>query len=178
MMQIKSFKIPTKSLGYFLICSLSILAFIALGIYPSQRSLGSMDLEISKIRSSIEEQNMLFPVYAQLQQRIQFKGSDILSSPVGTKLSIDKIEKLPSIFKKIAQKYNLTALSVAPDVMSFGSDSEFLLVNVVIQGKFFDFRKFLIELVNLAYLEQIEQIRIERADRAKKFNLKIWLAMN
>lgn len=178
MMQIKSFKIPTKSLGYILICSLSILAFIALGIYPSQRSLGSMDLEISKIRSGIEEQNMLFPAYAQLQQRIQFKGSDILSSSVGTKLSIDKIEKLPSIFKKIAQKYNLTALSVAPDVMSFGSDSEFLLLDVVIQGNFFDFRKFLIELVNLDYLEKIEQIRIERADRAKKFNLKIWLAMN
>ncbi len=161
-----------------MICSLGILAFIALGIYPSQRSLGNKDMEISNLRSSIEEQNMLFPAYAQLQQRIQFKGSDILSSSVGTKLSIDKIEKLPSIFKKIAQKYNLTALSVAPDVMSFGSDSEFLLVDVVIQGNFFDFRKFLIELVNLDYLEKIEQIRIERADRAKKFNLKIWLAMN
>lgn len=178
MMQIKSFKIPTGSLGYCLICSLSILAFIALGIYPAQRSLGSMDMEISKLRSSIEEQNMLFPVYAQLQQRIQLKGSDILSSPVGTKLSIDKIEKLPSIFKTIAQKYNLTALAVSPDVMSFGSDSEFLLVNVVIQGKFFDFRNFLIELVNLAYLEKIEQILIERAAKTKKFNLKIWLAMN
>jgi len=161
-----------------LICSLIILVFIALWIYPSQRSLGSMDLEISKIRSSIEEQNLLFPVYAQLQKRIQLKGSDILSSPVGTKFSIDKIEKLPSIFKEIAQKYNLTALSVAPDIMSFGSDSEFLLVNIVIQGKFFDFRKFFIELVNLAYLEKIEQIRIERAAKAKKFNLKIWLAMN
>lgn len=177
-MQIKLFKIPTRSLGYILICSLSILAFIALWIYPSQRSLGSLDLEISKIRSGIEEQNVLFPVYAQLQKKIQIKGSDILSSPVGTKLSIDKIEKLPSIFGKTAQKYNLTALSVAPDVMSFGSDSDFLLVDVVIQGNFFDFRKFLIELVNLACLEKIEQIRIERADKAKKFNLKIWLAMN
>ena len=177
-MQIKLFKIPTRSLGYLSICSLSILAFLALLIYPSQRSLGNMDMEISKIRSGIEEQNMLFPVYVQLQQRLQLKGSDILSSPVGTKLSIDKIEKLPSIFKKIAQEYNLTALSVAPDVMSFGSDSDFLLVDVVIQGNFLDFRKFLIELVNLDYLEKIERIRIERADRAKKFNLKIWLAMN
>lgn len=178
MMQMKSFKIPTGSLGYFLIGSLSILAFITLWIYPSQRSLSSMDMEISKIRAGIEEQNVLFPVYAQLQKRIQLKRSDILSSSVGTKFSIDKIEKLPSIFKEIAQKYNLTALSVAPDIMSFGSDSEFLLVDVVIQGKFFDFRKFLTELVNLAYLEKIERIRIERADRTKKFNLKIWLAMN
>ena len=178
MMQIKTFEIPTRSFVYLLICSLGILAFVAIALYPSQRSLNSMDREISEIQRSIEEQNILFPVYAQLQNRIQLKGSDILSSPDGIKLSMDNIEELPSIFEKIAKKYNLTALSVAPDLMSFGSVSGFLLVDVVIQGKFLDFRNFLIELVNLAYLEEIEEIRIERAAKAKKFNLKIWLAMS
>ena len=178
MMQIKLFKMPTRSLVYLLICSLGIFAFITIGLYPFQRSLGRMDREIAKIQRNIKEQNILFPVYAQLMEKIQFKRPSILSYPVRTKFSMDKIEELPSIFEKIAGKCNLTASSVIPDIKFLGNDSGFLIVDVVVKGRFLDFRKFLLELGKVACIEEIEEIRIERAANAKKCSLKIWLAVN
>ncbi len=178
MMQIKLFKMPTRSLAYLLICSLGILSFIAIGHYPLQRSLERMDREIAKIRCNIEEQNILFPVYSQLMEKIQFKRPNILLYPVKTKFSMDKIEELPSIFEKIAGKCNLTVLSVIPDIKSLGNDSGFLLIDVVVKGNFFDFRKFLLELGKVACIEEIEEIRIERAANAKECSLKIWLAVS
>ena len=169
---------PGQSIGYLLMCALGVLAFIAIGPYQSQRSLGALDMEITKIRGNIEEQKALSPVYKDLLGKLQIKGSDILLSLIKSKLPQDKTEEIPVIFGEIAKKCGLEAVSMIPDVKSLADGSGLLLVNAVIRGNFFDFRKFLIELGKVPYLEHIEEIHIEQAMEGRELRLKIWLALS
>ena len=178
MEQRQSIKLPGQSIGYLLMCGLGVLAFIAIGLYPSQRSLGALDMEITKVRDNIEEQKVLSPLYKELLEKTQVKGSDVLPSPIKSRLPQDKTEEIPVIFGQIARKCNLEAISITPDVMSLADGSGLLLVNAVMKGNFLDFRKFLIELGGIPYLEHIEEIHIQEAVKGKELRLKIWLVLS
>ncbi len=178
MEQKQSIKLPGQSLAYLLMCGLGVLAFIAIGPYSSRKSLGALEMKITKIRSHIEEQKALSPVYNDLLEKMRVKGSDILPSPIKSRLPQDKTEEIPIIFREIAKKCNLDAVSIIPDVKSLDRDSGFLLVNAFVKGNFFDFRKFLIELGKVSYLEHIEEIHIQETIGGKELRLKIWLALN
>jgi len=178
MEQKQSIKLPGQSLAYLLMCGVGVLAFIAIGPYSSRKSLATLDMKITKIRGHIEEQKVLYPLYKELLEKIQVKGSDILPSPIKSKLPRDKTEEISVIFGEIAERCHLEAVSIIPDVMSLADGSGLLLVNAVMKGDFFDFRKFLIELGGVPYLEHIEEIHIREAKGGKELRLKIWLALS
>ena len=121
---------------------------------------------------------MLHPLYQKLSEKLQAIDSKILPSPSKSKLPKDKTDKTSSIFGEIAQKSELEAVSITPDVKSIISGSGPLLINTVLKGDFFDFQKFLIELGGIPYLEYIEQIQIQALPGSREFRLKIWLALS
>lgn len=59
-------KLYGKSIRYFLICATGILCFVALGIYPRQKSMAELDTEAVKLETEIKAQKALRPVFANL----------------------------------------------------------------------------------------------------------------
>jgi len=174
----QSKKNPGQSIVYMVICAVIILAFILFGLYPRWKVSGQQYMEITKYQAQIEEQKLLHPLYQKLSEKLQAIDSKILPSPSKSKLPKDKTDKTSSIFGEIAQKSELEAVSITPDVKSIISGSGPLLINTVLKGDFFDFQKFLIELGGIPYLEYIEQIQIQALPGSREFRLKIWLALS
>ncbi len=171
-------KIPMESVAYLLICVLGIFAFNLIGPYMSGKSLVEMDMKIKKLQIQREKQQLLYPFYQKLLKKLQIKESRILPYPSKSKFPRDKTDKISSIFCEIAQKINLETISVIPDVKSIANGSGLFLINILMKGNFFDFRKFLIELGGNPYLQHIEEIKIQQIPGGKEFRLKIWLALD
>lgn len=170
-------KIPMESIRYLLICTLGIIVFILIGPYMSERSLVKMDMEIKKLQIQREKQQLLYPIHQKLVRKLQIEPKK-LPFPAKSKFPRAKTEKISSIFCEIAQNSNLETVSIIPDVKSIANGFDLFLVNLLVKGDFFDFRKFLIELGENPYLHYIEEIKIQQVPGGKEFRLKIWLALD
>lgn len=178
-MELKQFiKLPGRGSIYFLIFGAGVLILIVIGIYSSKKFSEIKDREIKALCYQIEGQKVLLPVHRDILDKMPVSGPEVLAFPIKIRLSEDKIEEIPMRFAEIAQKCNLEAVSIIPDVMSLDRDSGRLLVNIFVKGCFFDFRKFLIELGRVPYLEHIERVHIQRTMEGKELKVKMWLALS
>jgi|WetSurMetagenome_2_1015567.scaffolds.fasta_scaffold04258_2 hypothetical protein len=180
-MQIKlPAKIPAQSVYYLLMCSVGILLFILIGLFPLQSSLNEQDEDMAKMKARIEEQKVLFPLYKELLllEKTQKRGLNALPASGKTGLSMDQLGNVSYLLKKIAQEGSLEAVSVNPDVKSLTNNSKSISVLLVVRGDFLKLRRFLFELEKLPYLEHIEEIQIQEAAEGKEFRLKTWLAVS
>ncbi len=176
MAQKKKLNIAQKSILYLFLCLCGVVAFVALLIYPAQRSLDQLDREIIQHQEQLDKQKILFPVYQELFKQLKLPDTKVLPFPEETELSKERIGEIPSIFAEIARVYNLEA-DVIPDVNSIPSGAGILRVNATVQGKFFDFRNFLVDLGGTPYLRHIEEIQVKAMPEFKQFTLKMWLAL-
>jgi len=168
-------KLPTRTVTYILICAGGILAFILLVIYPYQKTLNDMDMEIRKIRAQTEGQKIFFPVFKELLKRTRIKNPEGLPFPQKEKLSQDDTDRIVPIFQEIAKKSNLKIESIKPNVESLIEGSGYLTMDVVMKGDFFDFRKFFLELESLPYLEHIERLQIRLVEGMREISMRIWM---
>jgi len=163
---------------YLLVCITGILLFILVALYPLQTSLSQLDEDIAGIKAFIEEQKALSPLYKELLAKVQEDHSEISFSSKRTGLSIDQVDGLSILFKRIAQSCNLEAISVTPDPKSLAQNPQFISVYVIIKGNFLKLRKFLFELERLPFMEHIGEMQVQEAFGGKAFRFKIWLAVN
>jgi hypothetical protein len=180
-MQLKAFshKIPKKSIYYLLLCSVGILLFIAIGLFPMQSALSGLDEESAGVKARIEQQKVLFPIYKELAERIRTKrDSDLLRYSGKIALSIDQIDGISARFKEIAEERNLETISVTPDAKSLANNPKSMSVSLVVRGDFLKFRGFLFDLEAVPYLEHIQEIQILEALAGKEFRLKTWVAVS
>jgi len=170
-------KTPRRTIIYALICLSGILFVVLAGVVPKQFSLARLDQKIKSIQFQIEEQKRLYPIYQDLQKKTQAGGSKILPLPVRSAFLRTQLDTIPMTFREIARKANLDMVSASPDLNSLSGESKLLLVNAVIRGNFFNFRKFLIGLGEVPYLERIEEIQIQQNEDTMEFKMKIWIVL-
>ncbi|MFH2219358.1 MAG: hypothetical protein ABII68_06835 [Pseudomonadota bacterium] len=148
----------------------------ALMIVYDHRTLRERDIEISTIKTRIDQQKVLSPAFNDLIRRMRIKDPGDLPFPKKEKLPQDDSEKILPFFQEIAGGSNLTIKSFVPDVESLVSGSQHVIMDVVIIGDFFDFRKFFIKLGELPYFERIERFAIRSVEGKKEINLRLWMA--
>jgi hypothetical protein len=170
--------LPAQSIRHLAICVGGIIAFIALAIYPAQKSLTRLDREIKKTQSEIEDQKILFPIAKEMFRQIMEKEEYALPFPENKKLEADKMAELPSMLEGMARKCGLSVISMIPDVSSLSKNEGFLSVTANVKGKFADLRKFFIKMGSLPYLEQVEEVIIEPSEGAREGVIKIWVAVS
>lgn len=170
----KQQNISRGSIFYLLLCFGGIVAFCLVSIIPNQRSMQAMDNEIKELMHRIDKQKILFPAYQQLWQEIETKEVRTLPFPEAAPLGRAKIDTLTSVFGEIARRHNMN-VDIVPEVKSISSDSELLLANLTVQGDFFLFRNFLVELGALPYVRQIEEIKIYTIPGNLEYSLKCWI---
>ncbi len=163
---------PSLKIVFFAI----LFVLVSIGIVVQYMSLASLDKRTDKVRLEVEEQKGLQSIYKLLKGK-EKKAVRALPFPPKGKISRDKIEAMPGIFRDIAQKVNMDILYASPDIGSVGPDSKYLLVNVGVRGDFFNFRKFLVGIGDLPYLDRIEEIQIQENADIMEFKMKIRLVM-
>ncbi len=163
---------------YLFACITGIVLFILLALYPLQASLNRLDEDIAGIKAFIEEQKVLSPLYKELSAKAQEDHSQISFKASRIGLSVDQLDGLSVLFKKIAQSCNLEAISVTPDPKSLAQNPQFISVYLIVRGNFLKLRQFLLEVERLSFLEHIGEMQVQEAFGGKAFRFKIWLAVN
>jgi hypothetical protein len=167
--------LPTKSLLYLLIFGGGIALFVLIVILPTQNTAKNLDQEIEKIKGRIEEQKILSPLYNLLKKKSRITPPEGLIMPKKEKLVRGDTQKITSTFQKISADSGLKLAEFRPDVNTILNNAEFLKVDVLLEGKFFNLQNFLIQVCQLPYLELIEVIKINPVKDTNQFGLQIWM---
>ena len=175
MARIKLTNFPTKSLAYFLVLGGGILVFIVLTILPAMQSSAGLDMEIKKLKSSMDEQKILTPVYDNLLRKSKFKKTKGIEATKKKKLAQGDTRKIIQRLNDIAKSSNITLVDVTPDVDTLIGGSGYLLIKINAQGEFINLHKFLFQVCELPFLEFIEQIKITSIRKTNEFRLKVWM---
>ena len=168
-------KMPPRTITYLLICG-GVLLAISLMIAYNHKTLKDRDFEISTMKAQIDQQKILSPAFRDLLRRLRVKDPVDLPFPKKEKLRQEETETILPVFQEMARKGNLTIKSFVPDVESLVSGSQHMIMDIVVSGDFFDFRKFLIQLGELPYIEYIERFAIRSAEGKKEISLRLWMA--
>ena len=175
--------LPQRSLIFIIICSVGILGFFLLAIYPNQKAAGALDAKITTARLQIEEQKILRPIYEHL--RIIQKASkdrENINLPVSTMDTPSKgegINHIRSLIADIVKENRLETERIEPDVATILDDSGRIKINIAVTGDYGNFRGFMIQLNSrLPSIESVENLRIQRVPKSTghQLSLAIWLA--
>ena len=150
--------------------------FVVLTILPAMQSSTALDMEIKKIKGSMDEQKILTPVYNNLLRKTKFKKTKGIAASKKNKLVQGDTRKIIQRLNNFAKNSNITLVNVTPDVDTLIGGSGHLLINIVAEGEFINMHKFLFQLCELPFLEFIEQIKITSIRKTKEFRLKVWMA--
>jgi Tfp pilus assembly protein PilO len=75
----------------------------------------------------------------------------------------------------VSEKTGMQCASVRPRPETIQADKDRILVAVVLQGEFVDFRKFLLQLLAFPCLIGVEQIQISSIPENREYNLSLWV---
>jgi len=156
----------------------ALALFISLGIVPLYKSLDAMDLEIAELQKRIETEKKLMPLYVGLEKKIKMELPPLYPVPEKKSLPRYQIEEVLPTFAGIAEESDMAIVFIDPDIIGLRNKPGLLEVDVVIQGNFVNFRKFLIDIAGIPYLKEIEEIKVERVASSLKFGMKILLAVS
>ena len=173
-------RITTKPLAQsmliLIVCVVGILAFMLLIILPSEKSARELDQEISKLNARMEEQRILTPVFQSLLKRSKMAPPSDLPVPERTKLTYGSINTISNVFQEIAARHNLKLEEIKTDVGSMVQDTGYLSMQLRLNGDFYKFREFLVDLGSIPSLEHIEEINIRPLQSTRELDIKLWMA--
>ncbi len=169
--------IPETTIKYLMVCGAIIAIFIIVGLFPMNRYNIYQTGEIKKTKDQIEVRKGNIPIYANLQKELEIKDVYVLPNPKKTIISREEAAKFSNVFKNIAGKSGLVAVSVTPDSSNSTGSSKFILHNAVVKGNFTNFRKMLIALSAIPYLDRVDDIRISQRPDSMEYKIQIWLAV-
>ena len=162
----------------FFICLAGVLSFIFLGIIPANKYVADLHRKIQNVQLQVDIQETLLPIYQLLKEDFLADDYKTLPFPEKARLSKEQSDKAFVIFREMAKKFNMEVLSIVPDLKALYVDSQFLLVNTVLHGEFFNFRKLLLALGEIPFLEHIEAIEIQQKPETKEFKIDFWIAIS
>ena len=169
-------KLPSKSYVNIVICLAGIIAFILLVIHPQSQSRESLDLEIERLSTRIEEQKILAPLFKELTSKTQIKIPDALPFPERQKLTKEEARQISFVVQKLIQGNDFTVENIVPDVNTLMDGSGFLKLSLVAVGDFFRLRDVMLQLSEIPYLEHFELLKVEAFDDLIKVTFKLWFA--
>ena len=147
-----------------LICSGGLAVFILFLIWPLQMSITRTDQEIDCVKSRIEEQKILYPVYCDLLKRIKQKIPKGLFPKEREKSAQYDSDDITLLIQEIAAGNNLKVSSIIHDVGSLIDDAGYEIIDASVTGKFKDFRNFLVGIGEMRDVNYLEELQIEESE--------------
>ena len=169
-------KLPTKNVMLIAIFGGGIIFFVLLSIFPNYITYSNIESEINMLKSQIEEQKILSPIFNDLTNKARFQYPDNLPFPKKDKLSKNETSNISGIIQDIIRLNDFQLNSIITDVGGLMDGSGILKMSVEITGDFINLRNLIIQLGALPYLEHIENIQIDNAFNKQNIQLKLWIA--
>jgi len=169
-------KLPTKNVMVIILFGGGIIFFVLLSIFPNYIAYSNIENEINMLKSQIEEQKILSPIFSDLSKKASFQDPESLPFPKKEKLSKNETSNISGIIQDIILLNDFKLNSILTDVGGLMDGSGILKINIEISGDFMNLRNLILQLGTLPYLEHIENIRIDNTTDRQLILLKLWVA--
>ena len=169
--------LPRRTLAVPLAWLVALLLFVLGAYVPWRNATANLEGETKDIQRQIKAQNLLQPIYRDLQSRNQKPAAGILPMPERGTLSREMVSVVSSIIGGIAGHAALETVSVTPDLPSLAPPSRQVLMHAVLRGDLTGFRKFFLGLGELPYLEKVEAMEIRHGRDFLEFRIQFRLAL-
>ena len=155
----------------------ALLAYILFVIYPDGKTRVSLDREINDLSARIEEHKLLAQIFKDLVKSLQLEVPEELSFPEVKQLAQNDTDRIPIVFRQIAQNSNLKLEGFRLDVKSFVNDSGFLQTDVLTKGSYIDFRNFLKNICELPFVENIDRINVRAVQDSEELEFRLYISL-
>lgn len=158
-------------LGLFGLAGFVLLVGFNLPMVFSQMRLAS---EIARMERELARQNVLFPVYAQLNAKARRELPEALPTFATSDLEPEQIDTLASMLTTKALDAGLSTVSVNPEASSLEGHPGYLSVEAVLSGPFTALRDFLLDLLATPSLAHIQHVTIGQGAEQLDYRLRCW----
>ena len=165
-------KIHSSNWLYLAVCLLGVGAFYLVGIRPNTIAMQEAQTTIAELKTKIETQELLYPVFTRLIQDVQ-QESTTLVLPEAVPIKRADATRIADRFAPLAAKNGVQLENVTPDSASYLQGSTTLTVNALFSGDFFNFRNLLTEICSLPFLAAIDQLDIRSTHDGAKLALRM-----
>lgn len=170
-------RLQTQTLTALIFSGMILLAFILLILVPAFRTADQLQTDIESLRSQIEEQKVLHPVFKSLLKQVRQPNPEGIANPESGKLKRTETAKLGDYLASIASQNRLELERYQLDTDALMVDGEHMHVNLTLSGDFFDLRPFLEEVCQLPYIEKVEKLSIRTRQQDRQFDIQLLLAI-
>ncbi len=160
-----------------IICALGIAVFGFMVLHQNNLMLAEMERDIKNLSAQVDEHRTLLPVFRTLLEKMQKQKSSVLYYPAKTKLARDNMETAVSVIKTIAEANQLKIKAIQPEIDSVAGTSGHLMMNITMDGDFYNLRELLIQFGRIPWFETVERLQISSGDTVKEIRLRISIAI-
>jgi Tfp pilus assembly protein PilO len=166
-------KLHPRSISFIFICLVGVTAMALLGLLPNHMELKELQAEAQRLRSEIQSQQALAPVVKKLVQKARPMSFEGLKKPPVREATNASMSNLSAQLADLAAQHDLTLEMAAPDERSLADTNGHLVLNLRVSGDFFNFRGFLMDLVQQANLARMETLHIETLNDRRELSTRL-----
>jgi hypothetical protein len=164
-----------QTIALALLCAAALAAVVLIGILPQARELRRCEGQIADLQCRLDEQAILAPAYAELQQQVRAAKPLTLPAPTRAPLKADKLAVVGTRFAGLAQECGIELVQAVPEAKSLEGGYQRILVQVLARGQVPQLRGFLLALIGTPFTEHVDRVGILRGTPAEEFRLQVWI---
>lgn len=170
----------SKQAVYVVLGGVIIVAVIVfLGILPTRMEVQKLDQEAMELRASIEEQKILYPLYASLLHKVDDKTDfEMLIEELEHDFESVNVDNAADIFFRMARSAGMEEAYFTPVPESLTRETGTLLMEGNLKGELNNFRSFLLRLSSWEYFKRFELLEIQSRIHGSEYNLRMWMSIN
>lgn len=156
-----------------------VAAIVFLGILPTRMEIQRLDQEAIDLRAGIEEQKLLYPLYASLLRKVDDKSDfEMLIEELGHEPEPVNVDNAAGIFSRMAQSAGMNEAYFTPVPESLTREAGTLLMDGNLKGELDNFRDFLLKVSSWEYFSRFELLEIQSRIHGSEYNLRMWMSIN
>jgi Tfp pilus assembly protein PilO len=169
----------SKGTVVFVLVSLAVLGLVVvLGIMPAMSEKTELEAEAVRLESRIEEQKILYPLYASITSKLSRKVDlEIIIEEMDRGEETLYIDNAAALLLSMADSAGLTEARFTPVPESVTKDSTQLQVEGSLKGEYRDFRRFLLELSSSGNFRQLELFEVQSREEGMEYKIRVWMSI-
>jgi len=153
-----------------------LILMVALGILPDIQRTGYLATEADRLETRIEEQKILYPLYAGLVHRLnQEKGFEEMIREIEPDYRSLSVDNSAGVLTDLAVSAGMNNTSFNPVPESLTGKSPLFLVEGSFRGDYEDFRAFLLKLSAWDNFHRLEHMEVNSGSDGLEYFVRIWM---
>ncbi len=172
----KQIGLARSSLSIILGGIVLLVAIVLLGILPAKQEALGLKAEAGRLESRIEEQRILFPLYAGLVRELEQKTEiETILEEMDRETDPLTVDNSARVLIDMALKAGMDEAYFTPVPGSLARDSSLMLVEGNLRGEYQSLREFVLSLSSWENFNHLELLEVQSRQGGHSYKVTVWM---